>query len=146
MKRIIPILFLISILSPIASSQGQPETPQWTIDWVTDMERPVEFESSSPSYAKEIWISLEFYVENTRPTPVSLVLEFEWDEDNQIFWPKKPYASWVKNTTTAAWDSPIGPAPALTAEQESQNAANTHQWFYEWNEEGQSWDLTDNKA
>ena len=38
-----------------------------------------------------------------------------WDEDNQIFWPKKPYASWVKNTTTASWKSPIGDAPALTA-------------------------------
>jgi len=102
MKRIIPILFLISILSPIASSQGQPETPQWTIDWVTDMKRPVEFESSSPSYAKEIWISLEFYVENTRPTPVSLVLEFEWDEDNQLevtFEESKIEADGNSNTT-----------------------------------------------
>ena len=69
-----------------------------------------------------------------------------WDEDNQIFWPKKPFASWVKNTTDARWQSPIGDAPALTAEQESQNAANTHQWFYDWNETNQSWDLTDSKA
>ena len=22
---------------------------------------------------------------------------YEWDEDNQIFWSKKPYASWVKD-------------------------------------------------
>ena len=37
-----------------------------------------------------------------------------WDEDNEIFWPKKPYASWVKNTSTAAqWQSPIGDAPAF---------------------------------
>jgi len=71
---------------------------------------------------------------------------YEWDEDNQIFWPKKPYASWVKDTTTAGWQSPIGNAPALTAEQESQNEANTHRWDYIWNEEGQSWDLTDTKA
>ena len=71
---------------------------------------------------------------------------YEWDEDNQIFWPKKPYASWVKNTTTAAWDSPIGAAPALTAEQQSQNEAGTHSWFYVWNESGQSWDLTDELA
>ena len=71
---------------------------------------------------------------------------YEWDEDNQIFWPKKPYASWVKNTTTARWDSPIGDAPALTAEQTSQNEAGTHSWIYNWNESGQSWDLTDNKA
>ena len=70
----------------------------------------------------------------------------EWDEDNQIFWPKKPFASWVKNTTTASWDSPIGAAPALTAEQESQNTAGTHRWDYVWNESGQSWDLTDTKA
>ena len=71
---------------------------------------------------------------------------YTWDEDNNIFWPKKPYASWVKNTSTAQWNSPIGDAPALTAEQESQNEANTHLWHYAWNEEGQSWDLTDSKA
>jgi len=71
---------------------------------------------------------------------------YTWDEDDQIFWPKKPYASWVKNTTTAGWDSPIGDAPALTAEQTSQNEANTHMWSYVWNEANQSWDLTDSKA
>ena len=71
---------------------------------------------------------------------------YEWDEDNQIFFPKKPYPSWVKNTTTAGWDSPIGDAPALTEEQSSQNAADTHRWFYAWNEAGQTWDLTDDKA
>ena len=60
----------------------------------------------------------------------------EWDEDNQIFWSKKPYASWVKDTTTASWKSPIGDAPALTAEQTSQNEAGTHEWRYDWNEEG----------
>ena len=71
---------------------------------------------------------------------------YEWDEDNQIFWPKKPYASWVKNTTTAQWQSPIGDAPALTAEQTSQNEAGTNSWYYAWNESGQSWDLTDDLA
>ena len=71
---------------------------------------------------------------------------YEWDEDNQIFWPKKPYASWVKDTATASWKSPIGDAPALTAEQTSQNEAGTHFWYYEWNESGQSWDLTDSLA
>ena len=71
---------------------------------------------------------------------------FEWDEDNQIFWPKKPYASWVKDTATANWQSPIGDAPELTAEQQSQNEASTHIWMYSWNEANQSWDLTDQKA
>jgi hypothetical protein len=68
---------------------------------------------------------------------------YTWDEDDQIFWPKKPYASWVKDTTNANWKSPIGDAPALTAEQQAQNEADTR---YAWNEEGQSWDLTDDKA
>ncbi len=71
---------------------------------------------------------------------------YTWDEDNNIFWPKKPHASWVKNTTDARWQSPIGDAPALTAEQTSQNEAGTHMWKYDWNESGQSWDLTDSKA
>ena len=71
---------------------------------------------------------------------------YEWDEDNQIFWTKKPFPSWVKDITTANWQSPIGSPPALTAEQESQNEANTHRWFYVWNEDNQSWDLTDEMA
>jgi hypothetical protein len=69
-----------------------------------------------------------------------------WDEDDQIFWPKKPYPSWVKDTSDASWHSPIGDAPALTAEQLSQNEAGTHRWVYEWNEGAQSWDLTDVKV
>ena len=71
---------------------------------------------------------------------------YTWDEDDQIFWPKKPFASWVKDTATASWKSPIGDAPELTAEQTSQNEAETHMWMYNWNEENQTWDLTDYKA
>ena len=83
---------------------------------------------------------------------------YTWDEDNNIFWPKKPYPSWVKDVTTANWQSPIGPAPALTAEQEAQNTPpegtdengmpleSTHSWEYQWNEDNQSWDLTNKKA
>jgi len=69
-----------------------------------------------------------------------------WDEDNNLFYGKKPHASWVLNTTDAQWHSPIGDAPALTAEQQAQNEADTHRWGYTWNEAGQSWDLTDSKA
>ena len=77
---------------------------------------------------------------------------YTWDEDNAIFWPKQPYASWVKNTTTAAWDSPLGAAPALTAEQTSQNEAGTHSWSYSWDEDAyqadntQGWVLADSMA
>jgi hypothetical protein len=69
-----------------------------------------------------------------------------WDEDNDLFYPKKPYASWVLNTTTATWHSPIGDAPAFTGEQQSQNDAGTHKWIYTWNESSGAWDLTDSLA
>ena len=59
-----------------------------------------------------------------------------WDEDNNIFYDKKPYASWVLNTSEARWQSPIGDAPDLGAEE------YTHR--YEWNESDQSWDKKTN--
>ena len=60
-----------------------------------------------------------------------------WDEDNNIFYPKKPYPSWVLNTTTATWHSPIGDAPDDLTDEEK--AANTH---YVWNEGTGAWDKT----
>ena len=63
---------------------------------------------------------------------------YTWDEDDQIFWPKKPHASWIKDIPNARWVSPIGEHPALTEEEIADKK------YYVWNEEGQSWDLTDN--
>jgi len=60
-----------------------------------------------------------------------------WDEDNNIFYSKKPYPSWVLNTTTASWHSPIGDAPDDLTDEEK--AANTH---YVWNEGTGAWDKT----
>jgi hypothetical protein len=60
---------------------------------------------------------------------------YTWDEDNNIFLPKKPFNSWVKDVTTASWKSPIGDAPSLTEEQKTALS------YYSWNEAGQSWDL-----
>jgi|TARA_Y100000015_G_C2394422_1_gene91913 hypothetical protein len=71
---------------------------------------------------------------------------YTWDSENQIFWPSKPYPSWVKNTTTALWVSPIGDSPELTEEQNNQNQAFTHQWIYSWDEANQQWNLIDNKS
>ena len=62
---------------------------------------------------------------------------YTWDEDNNIFYTKKPYASWVLNTTTATWHSPIGDAPDDLTDEEKE--ADT---IYQWNEDGQSWDKT----
>ena len=69
-----------------------------------------------------------------------------YDEDNDIFISKKPYASWVLDVPSASWKSPIGDAPALTEEQIAQNTADTHRWGYVWNEANTTWDLTDSKA
>ena len=71
---------------------------------------------------------------------------YTWDEDNEMFFPKKPYPSWIKHVATASWKSPIGDAPDLTAEQTSQNEAGTHRWGYNWNEDNQSWDLANSMA
>jgi len=62
---------------------------------------------------------------------------YTWDEDNNLFCPKKPYVSWVLNTTTASWHSPIGDAPDLSEEE-----TDTH--YYKWNEPNQSWDKEKN--
>tara|TARA_R100001129_G_scaffold68374_1_gene46656 strand:+ start:5359 stop:5775 length:417 start_codon:yes stop_codon:yes gene_type:complete len=55
-----------------------------------------------------------------------------YDEDNDLFLPKKPYASWVLNTTEARWQSPVGDAPEL-----SEAEKETHR--YEWDEANGSW-------
>lgn len=51
------------------------------------------------------------------------------------FVPPKPFESWVLNTETADWESPVGPAPALT---EAETAAFSR---YEWDEENGAWKL-----
>jgi len=51
------------------------------------------------------------------------------------FVPPKPFESWVLKTETADWESPVGPAPALT---EAETAAFSR---YEWDEEDGAWNL-----
>ena len=55
---------------------------------------------------------------------------YTWDEDNAIFWPKQPHASWTKNTSTASWDSPIT-YPSVT-----DDGADpvVWRWIIDWNE------------
>ena len=60
---------------------------------------------------------------------------YTYDEDNDLFLSKKPYASWILDVPTANWKSPIGDAPALSEEE-----ALTH--TYEWNESTGAWDKT----
>ena len=56
-----------------------------------------------------------------------------YDEDNDIFITKKPYASWTLNVSEARWQSPIGDAPEISEEE-----MKTHR--YEWNESTGAWD------
>ena len=56
-----------------------------------------------------------------------------YDEDNDLFLPKKPFASWTLNVAEARWQSPVGDAPALSEEEKA-----THK--YEWNESTGAWD------
>ena len=55
-----------------------------------------------------------------------------YDEDNDMFLPKKPFSSWILNTSEARWESPVGDAPEL-----SEAARTTHS--YDWDEANGSW-------
>jgi len=63
---------------------------------------------------------------------------YTWDEDNEIFWPKKPYSSWTKNTTTASWDAPIT-YPTIV-----DDGTDNSSWYYKiyWDEESYQADNT----
>ena len=56
-----------------------------------------------------------------------------YDDENDIFIGKKPYASWTLNVAEARWQSPVGDAPEL-----SDDEKDTH--IYEWNESTGAWD------
>jgi hypothetical protein len=60
---------------------------------------------------------------------------YSYNEALDAFVPPKPFESWVLNEETADWQSPIGPAPALTEEEIASMS------FYRWNEETGAWEL-----
>ena len=86
-----------------------------------------------------IWVQTS-YNKNFRKNHASIGMTY--DEDRDAFIPKKPYASWTLNEDTCLWESPIGNIPTLNSEQQNQNTAGTHLWDYVWNENNQTWDLT----
>ena len=67
---------------------------------------------------------------------------FTWDSENEIFWPQKPFTSWVKDISNARWQSPLGDPPAFTPEQQAQLDAGEHAWTYVWNESAYESDPT----
>ena len=118
-------------------------------DGVEDETVGQQYLETHNNWTAQMWIQTSYNTSNNQHknsgTPFRgnyAGIGYTWDEDNQIFWSKKPYASWVKHIESASWKSPIGNAPELTEEQTLQNEANTHRWNYVWNEENQNWDLT----
>ena len=60
---------------------------------------------------------------------------YSFNAELDAFIAPKPFESWVLNTETADWESPVGSAPALTeAEIEARS-------FYRWDEEAGAWEL-----
>ena len=118
-------------------------------DGVEDESVGQQYLEQHNNWPAQMWIQTSYNTQgNTHKnggTPLRGIyacIGYTWDEDDQIFWPKKPHASWVKHNESASWKSPIGDAPALTAEQTSQNTANTHRWHYVWNESAYQADNT----
>tara|TARA_R110002020_G_scaffold469249_1_gene694109 strand:- start:150 stop:566 length:417 start_codon:yes stop_codon:yes gene_type:complete len=58
-------------------------------------------------------------------------LGMTYDDDNDIFIGKQPYASWTLNTTTAVWEAPT-PMPNT----ETDGTPD----LYNWNESTKAWD------
>ena len=60
---------------------------------------------------------------------------YKFYEDLNAFIAPKPFESWVLVEETADWESPVGPAPALTEAQVESRS------FYKWDEEELEWVL-----
>ena len=95
------------------------------------------------NWSAQMWIQTSYNTFNNQHrnggTPLRgnyAGIGYTWDEDNNMFFPKKPYASWVKHLDSASWKSPIGDAPQLTVEQKDAMS------YYSWNETNQTWNLT----
>ena len=65
---------------------------------------------------------------------------YSYNRALDVFVAPKPFESWVLNTETADWESPLGPAPELT---EAEVEAGSR---YEWNEENGAWNLVTPEA
>ena len=114
-------------------------------DGVEDETVGQQYLEQHSNWPAQMWIKTSYNTANNTHSKGGTALRgnyagigYIWDEENQIFWSKKPYTSWIKNTSEARWQSPIGDEPALTAEQ---TADVDNKYHYDWNEDNQSWDL-----
>ena len=117
-------------------------------DGVEDESVGQQYLEKHNNWPAQMWIQTSYNTyggtHNSGGTPLRgnyAGIGYTWDEDNNIFYSKKPYASWILDVPTASWKSPIGDAPDDLTDEE--NTAGTH---YVWNEVGQSWDKTTPEA
>ena len=68
------------------------------------------------------------------------IINGTYDDIKDAFIEPKPYSSWVLDDTTCLWKAPID-KPNLTEEEQQQNDAGSHFWYYLWDEEDGVWDL-----
>ena len=59
---------------------------------------------------------------------------YTYDEDNDIFISKQPFASWTLNVSTATWEAPVA-MPKTTSTIDGKEVPD----IYNWNEVTQSW-------
>ena len=86
-KIIVIFLMLMGVFIPVSSAQDI-EVPNWTIDWVEDLSSATLLEAIDDKSSSDWWdkggiITFEFYIENTRPTELNIVLEFEADHEDE---------------------------------------------------------------
>ena len=84
-------------------------------DGVEDESVGQQYLETHNNWPAPMWIQTSYNTVNNKHTKGGTPLRgnyagigYEWDEDNQIFWPKKPdHPSWAKDIATASWQSPI---------------------------------------
>ena len=86
-------LLLVSVFGFVNQVEAQPdvEAPSWEIGWVDDQSDAVLLEAIGDRNSNDWWdrggiITLKFYIENNRPTEVSVDLDFEADHDDDFTW------------------------------------------------------------
>ncbi|MDC0056089.1 hypothetical protein OAJ94_03455 [Deltaproteobacteria bacterium] len=89
-KIFLIVLMLIGVFIPASSAQV-PEAPNWTIDWVEDLSSATLLDAIDDKNSSDWWdkggiITFEFYIENTRPTELNIVLQFEADHEGEFNW------------------------------------------------------------
>lgn len=115
-----------NVLKVITGVDETEETPNNFFDWEDYYESVYKMKVRRTSYNTR---------ENTHilgGTPFRgnyAGIGYIWDEENNVFYPQKPYDSWILNTDTWSWEAPV--------------VYPDYDMQYQWNEELQQWENTE---